>query len=116
MKTLYLNPDTWDLEINSARRFKIVEGKACTAQCVATATRRHKGEAYYETERGIPYFEAMYGQLPPDQLIRAHVEREALYVPDVEQARLELRSFTERAVTGDIRVTDSAGEVYRVSY
>lgn len=116
MKSLYLNPDTWDLELTASGRIRTAQGKHCTAQCVATAVRRHKGEAYYETERGVPYFEAMYGQLPPEQLIRAHVEREALYVPGVNQARLQVRSFEGRTVTGDIRITDSDGEVANVSY
>lgn len=116
MKSLYLDPDTWDLVATSSRRVRTTEGKYCRAQCVATAVRRHKGEAYYDTERGVPYFETMYGQLPPDQLIRAHVEREALHVSGVEQARLQIRTFEGRTVTGDIRITDSDGEVANVSY
>ena len=110
MKSLYLNPETWDMQLDASGNLKTTEGDYCIAQSVANAQRLFRGEAYFNTHKGIPYFRYIEGHMPPDSLIMAYLEQAARSVPKVAAARVRLSGFAERAVHGETIITTINGE------
>lgn len=115
MDTLYLDPDSWDLDIDASRNIAIASAPYATAQTVANASRLWRGEAPYNTNRGIPYETDVLGQLPPQRQLSGWYETEAETVPGVEAATAILQyDQTARAVTGQIQCTLTDGTVINV--
>lgn len=115
MKTLYLNPDTWDLMVDSYGNIAAAESPYAVAQDVASVCRLWLGEARYETGRGIPYENALLGNLPPPSLIAAWYEREAELVPEVVAVSCVI-SFDSgtRALGGILKITLEGGTSYDI--
>ena len=68
------------------------------------------GEDYYNTQRGIPYFEQILGHSPPYALIKTLWNEEAkAYVPNVVTAQTFIRSVVLRELTGQVQVTNQEG-------
>lgn len=111
MKSLYLDPDTWDLAVDSARNIAVSENPYALAQNGASATRVFLGEAYYDTGIGVTYADAILGHNPPLEFVRSEIVRVAKTVPEVTDARVYFTSFEERVLTGQLQVTDVTGQV-----
>jgi hypothetical protein len=111
MKSLYLDPVTWDLAVDSARGIAVASDPYVLAQNAASATRVFKGEAYYDTDIGITYNVSILGQNPPIEYVRSELIRVAKTVPGVTDARMFFTSFDERTLTGQLQVTDVTGNV-----
>ena len=62
MNTLYLDPQSWDLVLDTAGNIALAKDPYAKAQDVASACRLFAGELYYDTEKGIPYFEETLGK------------------------------------------------------
>ena len=62
MNTLYLDPQNWDLVLDAAGNIAMAKDPYAKAQDVASACRLFSGELYYDTEKGIPYFEETLGK------------------------------------------------------
>ena len=114
--TLYLNPDTWSLELTPAGGLKTASGKYATVQIGANAARTFRGEPYFNTPRGIPYFRDVLGKMPPAQLINAHVEAEVKQVTGAVKVVAVLREFTDRTLKGDFVITTKDGEALNGKY
>ena len=108
MDTLYLNPETWDLEIDAQRNIATAESPYARAQDVATECRLYKGEYLFDTTQGIPY-----GNILGDKFnkvyFEAQLERAALAVPNVVKAVAftKIESKGLRKIGGYIKVTDN---------
>lgn len=111
MRSLYLNPDTWDLDIDSSRNIAVSENPYALAQNAASATRVFTGEAYYDTDIGIGFSAKVLGHNPPLEFIRAELIRVSKTVPDVVDAKVYFTSFENRNLTGQLQVTDVTGQV-----
>lgn len=107
MKTLLLDRTAWDLVLDAAGNIALASEPYAIAQDVASAIRLFKGEAYYDTSQGVPYWEQFLGQRPPLSLVKAEVVKAALTVPGVLDARCFLASFTNRTLTGQVQVKTS---------
>ncbi|MDG4874205.1 hypothetical protein P9273_03715 [Mesorhizobium sp. WSM4935] len=111
MKTLLLDTDTWDLVADASGNIAVADEPYSLAQDAASAIRLFAGELYYDTTQGIPYFDQILGKAPPVSLMKAYFNRAALTVPGVFSAQTFIQSWTDRAVTGQVQVTDEAGNI-----
>lgn len=113
MSTLYLVPETWDLAVDAKRCIAIATNPYQTAQSVANACRLWRGEAPFNTDRGIPYETEVLGQLTPERQLAGWYEDEARTVPNVASA-IAIINYANRALTGQIQVTLTDGTVINV--
>lgn len=111
MKTLLLSTDAWDLMVDASGNIAVADEPYALAQDAASAIRLFQGELYYDTTQGIPFFEQILGQAPPISLMKAYFNRAALTVPGVVTAKTFILSWTDRTVTGQVQVTDAAGNI-----
>lgn len=114
--TLLLDPRTWDLCVDASRNIAVAKAPYAIAQNAATACRLFKGEAYYDTVLGIPYWEDVLGKRPPLSLVRSHLEAAAKRIPGVTSARVVFTSFSERALSGQVQVTAADGTLVAAQF
>lgn len=103
MKSLLLDRTNWDLCKDADGNIAVASEPYSLAQDVACACRLFRGELWYDTTKGIPYFEEILGHLPPAAVIKAEYVRAAQTVPDVVNARCFLRDLTKRVLNGQIQ-------------
>lgn len=115
-KTLLLDQTAWDLVIDSAGNIAQASPPYALAQDVASAVRLFLGELWYDTTKGIPYFQKVLGKLPPTSLLVAYIETAAKTVPGVTSARCILQTFEGRGVTGQIQFIDETGAANNVHF
>ena len=113
MTSLSLTPD-WDIQLDDMGNIATVEGGLQTAQDVATSCRVWKGEALYDTERGVPYKEEILGQRPNLSLLQSDFENEAKRIEGVASVEVVIDSFDNRKLVPDIRITLENDEEYNV--
>jgi hypothetical protein len=114
--TLLLDGSAWDLVLDSFGNIAMAEPPYALAQDVASAVRLFLGELWYDTSKGIPYFEDVLGHLPPVSLLTGYIEKAALTVPGVVTARCVLSSFDSRQVTGQVQFIDETGAANNVTF
>ena len=114
--TLLLDQTAWDLVIDSAGNIAMASPPYALAQDVASAIKLFVGELWYDTSKGIPYFEDILGHLPPLSVLTGHMEKAALTVPGVVSARVIISSLDNRTVTGQVQFTDESGESNSVNF
>ena len=111
-KTLLLDSN-WDLCLDKAGRIAIAEGAFATAQAVAIECRLFTDDAYFEPNRGIPYYLVALGRKLSPSVLRARLRDAAMLVDDVEDVTevvLESLDTETRRVTGEIQFTSREGE------
>jgi hypothetical protein len=111
MRTLLLDTATWDLAIDTAGNIAVASEPYALAQDAASAIRLFEGELYFDTTKGIPYFEQVLGHAPPVSLMKAYFVRAALSVPGVVSAVAYISSWLGRVVTGQVQIRDANGNV-----
>ena len=129
-RTLFLN-DNWDIclepssdfvEYNEAgeeisreprSKIRVVEGGYATAQNVANECRLFTNDAYFDQERGIPYYLIALGHKVSPSVLRSRLRDAALLVEDVAEVteiKLDALDTETRRITGDIQFTSREGE------
>ena len=111
-KTLLLNKD-WDICLDKSGRIAVAEGAYATAQAVANECRLFTDDAYFEPDRGIPYYLIALGRKLSPSVLRARLRDAAMLVDDVEDVTevvLESLDTETRRVTGEIQFTSKEGE------
>lgn len=116
LNTLLLDRSAWDLVLDSAGDIAMATPEYALSQDVASAVRLFKGELYYNTAKGVPYFEDILGRLPPQSLLTALLEQAALTVPGVVVARVVLTSFDQRELHGQVQFVDELGVENSVNF
>lgn len=114
--TLLLDRSAWDLVLDSSGNIALAAPPYALAQDVASAVRLFKGELWYDTTKGVPYFKQVFGKLPSRSLMRGLIEKAALTVPGVTKAHCILTGFTGRKLTGEIRFIDETGNQNAVNF
>lgn len=114
--TLLLDQSAWDLIIDSAGNIAMATPPYALAQDVASAVRLFLGELWYNTPKGIPYFEDVLGQLPPATLLTGYMEKAALTVPGVVSAQVIIEAFDSREITGQVQFIDETGAANAVTF
>lgn len=109
LNTLLLDRTAWDLVLDANGDIASAEPAYALAQDVASAVRLFKGELYYASGKGIPYFDDTLGHLPPESLLKQHMIDAAKSVPGVVTARVVLSAFSGREVSGQVQFIDETG-------
>lgn len=116
MDTLLLSNPGWDLTADAYGNIATLTeegndtiGYGALAQDAASECRLFLGEAYYQTSRGVPYWQQILGLWPPLALVRSYLENAAELTPDVASARVFFSSFVDRTLSGQVQVTDANG-------
>jgi hypothetical protein len=80
------------------------------AQDAATQMSTFRGECWYDTTQGVPWWQQIAGKRPPASLIASLYEAQVLLVPDVESAVATIAGVNaQRGVIGQMLVTDTDG-------
>ncbi|ADP17944.1 hypothetical protein AXYL_04629 [Achromobacter xylosoxidans A8] len=116
MNTLLLDRTAWDLVLDAAGNIALASKPYAVAQDVASAIKLFRGELFYNTLPGVPYWEEFLGHQPPLALVREHVRRAAMTVPEVASAICTLTSYTDRALAGYVAITLQDGTTQTVSF
>lgn len=116
MKTLLLDRSDWDLCVDSAGNIAVADNPYQLAQDAASAMRLFRGELWYDTTKGVPYFEQVLGKTPPLQFLKGQLEAAALTVVGVVAAVCYIDSITDRCVTGQVQLTDVEGVITNAGF
>lgn len=110
MKTLLLDPLSWDLIKDAAGGIAVANSPYTEAQDAASAIKLFAGEYWYDTTLGTPYFSTTLGKQPPLQLLKAQFIAAAKTVPGVTAARCFLSAIQNRQVSGQVQITTATGQ------
>lgn len=126
MDTLALDTALWDFDVDAYGTWRTV-GDATPqrdstgpgmrlAQDVATRCLAWRGEVYYDATQGVQYPQIL-GAAPNMAVVNNAYNTEALKVPGCVQAiaNLQFGGARSRQVTGDVTVTDFAGNTGAVA-
>ncbi|WP_211629339.1 hypothetical protein, partial [Paraburkholderia nemoris] len=86
------------------------------AQDVASAIRTFRGECWYDTTLGLPYWQNILGKLPTVSFIQSEIVRAALTVPNVTAATGTSLAFDNRQLSGTVEVADANGQTQSVAF
>ncbi len=114
--TLLLDTAQWDLVIDAFSNIAMASPPYALAQDAASEIRTFKGEVWYDTTHGVPFFSAVFGQAPPLTLLKAQFTAAALNVPGVVSAKCFISGLKHRQVTGQVQTTDGSGQVSTVAF
>ena len=114
--TLLLDQSAWDLVLDSAGNIAMASPPYALAQDVASAVRLFLGELWFDTSKGIPYFDDVLGHFPPLTLVISYIEQAALTVPGVVSARCIISAYDARNVSGQILFVDETGATNNVGF
>lgn len=114
--TLLLDPATLDLTVDSAQNIAVAAAPYALAQDAASAIKLFQGEDYYDTARGIPYWEQILGHWPPVQIMKAYFAEAAKTVPGVIAAQCFIESIRDRRPKGQVQITDRTGAITGVGF
>jgi hypothetical protein len=109
MDTLLLDRSSWDLVLDANGNIARASAPYALAQDAASAIRTFLGECYYDTAKGVPYFEQILGHFPSVSFMVSQFEAAALTVPGVVTARCYLDAIQDRVLTGQVQITDATG-------
>ena len=104
-----------DLTISNGN-IAVVQPPFALAQDVASAIALFLGELWYDTGKGVPYFEDILGKMPPVSYLVTQVEKAALTVQGVVKVKCVINSLNNRKVIGEVRFIDEAGVVHGVNF
>ena len=109
--TLYLQPDSWDITLDSSGRIARSVQAYAIAQNVANAVRLFTGEAFFAMDEGIPHFDIELGKTRPAlSVLRARMREAALNVEGVLDAQITLDDVQDRKLSGEILLTVADGD------
>lgn len=114
--TLYLDPGTWDLTLDSSGNIALASNPYSLAQDAASACRTFLGECWYDTTIGIPYWQEILGHFPSLSLVKSDLVSAALTVPGVVSAQVFISGVDNRQLQGQVQVTDSSGNTTAASF
>lgn len=115
MKTLLLDNTEWDLLLDAAGNLAIAIDPYALAQDVASALKLFAAELWYDTSKGIPYFQDVLGRTPPVTFFQELMVAAAMSVPGVVSAECTIQAFENRTVTGQVLFRTSTGQTGSVS-
>jgi hypothetical protein len=110
LATVLLDLPAWDLCLSANGNLAMASPPYSQAQDAASAIRLFHGELYYDQSQGIPYWADILGFLPAIGLMKAKFEAAALTVPGVVSAKCFIASVADRIVSGQVQITNDAGQ------
>jgi hypothetical protein len=114
--TLLLDRTLWDLTLTSSGDIAVAQHPYALAQDVASAVKLFRGELYYQTSKGVPYWGQILGEFPPLAFVKAQIVNAALSVPGVVEAVCYISSVAGRELTGQVLGKDTVGESFVANF
>lgn len=115
-QTLLLDTVFWDLVLDINGNIAVASDPYSLAQDAASAIRTFLGEVYYDVELGVPYFYDILGKDVPLSLLKKQFEEAAMTVPGIVQAQCFITSFNNREISGQVQITDVAGNLQAAGF
>lgn len=114
MKTMLLDPSTWDLVKDASGNIAAATDPYALAQNAASAIRMFLGEQWYNTTIGVPWLTAsgrnqILAAPPNVPLMKTTLANVALTVPGVDKANVIITAIVDRNIRGQVQVTSSDG-------
>lgn len=106
---MLLDQAEWDLVVDLQGNWAVASDPYSEAQDAASAMRLFQGELWYDTTQGVPYWQSVLGMLPPLSYIKSVLVTAALTVPGVTAVRVFISSFVNRKASGQVQISDKAG-------
>jgi hypothetical protein len=113
--TLLLDVDTWDVAVDASGNIAVAGPPYSQAQDAASAIRLFLGELYYDTTQGVPY-QRILAQPPNIPLLKSYLVAAALTVPGVVKAVCFISAIADRAVSGQVQITNSNGQTAAAAF
>lgn len=113
--TLLLDTTAWDLVLDARGNVALAAPPYARSQDVASAIRLFRGEMWFDTRPGIPYFETILGHAPPASFFEAEMVRAALTVPGVASAQCIIEGVDGRTIAGQVTFTTTDGTTQTVA-
>lgn len=114
MSTILLDISSWDAIADAKGNIAMATDPYAKAQDVASACKLFLSEAWFDTSRGIPWFDDVLGHVPARGLMQSLIEQAAITVPGVVAATCTIDEVANRQVTATVRFTDDAGRTNSV--
>jgi hypothetical protein len=99
------------LTADSSGNIALADPDLSVAQDVACSILLFKGELYYDTTQGVPYYQTVFKQNYSGSLISNILRQIALQTTNVADAQVNITNFdyTTRKLTGKILITTNSG-------
>jgi hypothetical protein len=119
VRTLLLDRSKWDILIDASGNIAVADDPYAPAQDASSAIKLFKGELYYNTTAGVPYWDRaadpqnrgnVLGFAPPLNFMRQLFVAAALTVPVVASAKCFLSAITRRGISGQVQITTDDGQ------
>lgn len=114
-RTLFLDPRTWDLALDTQGNIAVADQEYGQAQDIASSCRVFLGDDYYNKNDGIPYLESIMGKIKyPVSLYQRHLHDRSMLVEGVVSVNVKLIQLKDRVQSGTIEFTNDrnlSGEV-----
>lgn len=111
MRTLLLDTVSWDFVLDVSGNWAVAGEPYSLAQDAASAIKLFQAELWYDTSKGVPYFQDFLGRPPAVSLMKTKFAAAAKTVPGVVKAVCFISGVAGRRVTGQVQVTDKQGNV-----
>lgn len=114
--TLTLN-DSWDIFVDENGNIATSADAYAIAQNAANAVRLFTNDAYFNRQKGIPYFNVTLGHkpIPARSTLTNRIRKAVLAVDGVTDAEIELEfDPATRTYGGDITITVTDGNTVRI--
>lgn len=108
--TLLLDLATWDLTKDANGNIAMAAEPYALAQDAASALRLFRGELWYDTTQGVPYFESILDKLPPIEFLKAQFVAAAESVSGVAGATCVITGFVDRQLSGQVQIISQTGQ------
>lgn len=106
-----------DLFVDVAGNLAVATGGAALALNAACAIRTFKGEVFFDSTQGLPYFQSILGKNAPLEYIRSQLTQAALGSdPNIVASKVYFSSLTGRKLSGQVQVSDSTGKIAASSF
>lgn len=113
--TLMLDSLSWDNVVDVNGNIAVAGPPYSQAQDASSAIRLWLGELYYDTTKGVPYSNII-GKIPNFATLKSYIIAAALTVPGVVSATCFIASFSTRTVSGQVTITNEAGQTATAAF
>ena len=115
-RTLYLDPDKWDIVLNSAGDIATARNLYGEAQNVANAIRLFTRDAFLAQTQGVPHFSLDLGRMPALSEVRSWYRKTAVNVENIRSAVVDITGIDPetRTLRGIITATSENGQSFSI--
>lgn len=110
--SILLDQISWDAVVDNNGNIAVCNPPYAYAQDAASQARLFLGELWFNINQGVPYWQAILGQMPPLAYLKAQYIIAAELVPGVTNANVFIASIAkDRSVSGQIQLTSGTGVI-----